>query len=333
MPAREAAMFATAQARSFGGAHFGNGFHGDHHGTEINAGKGRGGPLPQNACWGYTFSMTLSGRNAIFKAGIIIAAAGTLLSLVAVFTLAPGYPAISGEAALRSPGIIQSLIGRFSGPHLYAPFASMIGAGVYALVTLVIIYYFFEKTPSPEILFFALFVLSFSFEAIRFMVPLHKVHKISPLYLVMLFRVLLFSRYFGIFSLFAASAYAAGLEVQKQRNILLIITLAAMIIVMGVPIDTLSWDSSLSMINGYTSMFRMIEAGILLITIVSFLISAYTRGSREYISISTGAFLVLLGRNILLSADTWISPLPALVFLAVGTWLMCTQLHHVYLWL
>jgi hypothetical protein len=277
--------------------------------------------------------MTLSGRNVIFKAGIVIAAAGVLMSLVAVFAILPDYSAISGGITQRSPGIIQSLIGRFVEPHRYAPFASMIGAGIYALITLVLIYYFFEKTQSPEILFFALFVLSFSLEAIRLIVPLHTVHNISPLYLVMLFRILLFSRYFGIFSLFAASVYAAGLEIQKQRNIILIIALAAMVIVMGVPIDTLSWDSSLSMINGYTSMFRMIEAGVLLITIVSFFISAYIRGSREYIVIGAGAFLVFLGRNILLSADTWISPLPALVFLAVGTWLICTQLHHVYLWL
>jgi hypothetical protein len=277
--------------------------------------------------------MTLSGRNAIFKAGIAIAAAGTLMIFTAVFTIIPVYPAISGGIIQRSPGIIQSFIGRFFEPNPYAPFVSMIGAGLYALITLALIHYFFEKTQSPEILFFALFVLSFSFEVIRLMVPLHKIYKISPFYLIMLFRILLFSRYFGIFSLFAASVYAAGLEVQKQRNIILIIALAAMVIVMGVPIDTLSWDSSLSMINGYTSLFRMIEAGMLLITVISFLISAYTRGSREYISIGAGAFLVLLGRNILLSADTWVSPIPALAVLAVGTWLICTQLHHVYLWL
>lgn len=253
--------------------------------------------------------------------------------IIAVFAVAPVYPAMAGEITRRAPGIIQSFIGRFFEPNLYAPFVSMIGAGIYAFITLVLIYYFFEKTQSPEILFFALFVLSFSFEAIRLMIPLHKIHNISPLYLVMLFRVLLFCRYFGIFSLFTASIYAAGLEVQKQQNIILIIALAAMLIVMGVPIDTLSWDSSLSMINGYTSMFRMIEAGVLLITIISFFISAYTRGAREYIAIGAGAFLVLLGRNILLSADTWLSPIPALVCLAVGTWLICTQLHHVYLWL
>jgi hypothetical protein len=80
-------------------------------------------------------------------------------------------------------------------------------------------------------------------------------------------------------------------------------------------------------------MFRMIEAGVLLITMVSFFIAAYSRGAGEYIAIGAGSFLALLGRNILLSADTWAGPIPALLFLGAGTWLICIQLHKVYLWL
>jgi hypothetical protein len=277
--------------------------------------------------------MTLPERNIVFKVGIFVAAAAVLLVAAAAFAVIPALPAVAGETARRAPGLIQSLIGHFFEPNPYAPLAAIAGAALYALVTIILIYYFFEKTQAPEIFFFAFFALSFSFEAIRLLAPLTQVFAIPPLYQVIGFRALLFSRYFGIFALFTASAYAAGLEVQKQRNIFLIITVAAMIIVMGVPIDVLSWDSSFSMINGYTSMFRMIEAGALLITTVSFFISAWSRGSREYVLIGVGCFLVFLGRNILLSADTWLSPAPGLILLALGTWLICTQLHHVYLWL
>ncbi|MDR1239040.1 MAG: hypothetical protein LBK27_02920 [Treponema sp.] len=276
--------------------------------------------------------MTLSERNIMFRAGIFIAAAAVLLAAAAAWVVIPALPA-AGEAARRAPGIIQSFIGQFLEPNPYAPLAAIAASALYALITLILISYFFEKTQAPEILFFAFFAASFSFEAIRFMAPLQQIFAVPPLYQVIAFRVLLFSRYFGIFALFTASAYAAGLEVQKQRDIFLIITVAALVVVMGVPIDVLSWDSSFSMIGGYTAMFRMIEAGTLLITMVSFFISAWTRGSREYILIGAGSFLVFLGRNILLSADTWLSPAPGLILLALGTWLICTRLHHVYLWL
>jgi hypothetical protein len=243
----------------------------------------------------------------------------------------PAHPGL--ESARRSPGAVQAVVGRFLAPSPYVPLVSMLAAALYALITIILIYYFFEKTQCPEILFVALFVLSFSFEGMRIMTPLKAVREIPALYLVMASRFMLFGRYFGIFSLFAASVCAAGLEIQKQQNIIGIITMVALIIAMRVPVDTLSWDSSFSMINGYRSMFMMVDTGVLLITMVSFFISAYSRGDREYIFIGVGSLMVFAGRNILLSADTWVSPLPGALFPALGPWFICTHLHKVYLWL
>jgi hypothetical protein len=144
---------------------------------------------------------------------------------------------------------------------------------------------------------------------------------------------LIFGRYFGLFSLFAASICASGLELQRQQNIVLVIIAAALIIALGIPIDGLSWDSSLAMILGYPGMFMVVEAGTLLITVLSFLVSSYTRGVKEYILVGLGTFLACIGRNILLHADTWAALVPGLLLLAVGTWFVCTKLHKVYLWL
>jgi hypothetical protein len=146
-------------------------------------------------------------------------------------------------------------------------------------------------------------------------------------------RILLFGRYFGLFSLFAASVCAAGMEMQKQGNIIFILAIAALVIALSIPIDGLSWDSSLSLMYGYASMFKMVEIGIILITMVSFFVSAYTRGSREYVLIGIGSLFVSLGRNLLLGADTWLTPLPGLLLLGLGAWFICNQLHKVYLWL
>ncbi|GHV05380.1 hypothetical protein FACS189485_12270 [Spirochaetia bacterium] len=289
--------------------------------------------LEEIRCSGYAGNVTLSDRNTFLKAEILIAALFFIFLAVASAFIIPAYPAAAEETSRRVSGLIQNVIGRSLEPNVYAPFASMAGAVIYALAALILIYYFFEQTPSPEILFFALFVLSLSFEGMRLLVPLQKIRQIPALYLLMASRALLFGRFFGIFSLFAASVYAAGLEMQKQQNIIMIIALITLVITLGVPIDVLSWDTSYCMITGYTSMFRMVEAGMLLITMLSFFISAYSRGSREYILIGVGSFLVFLGRNLLLSADTWVTPLPGLAALTAGTYFICTRLHKVYLWL
>ena len=85
--------------------------------------------------------------------------------------------------------------------------------------------------------------------------------------------------------------------------------------------------------NGYRAMFAIVEAGILAVTILTFFIAAYTRGSRAYAFIGLGTLLVFAGRNILINSDTWITPLPGFLSLVAGTWLIASRLRQEYLWL
>ncbi|MDR0669533.1 MAG: hypothetical protein LBF95_05585 [Treponema sp.] len=277
--------------------------------------------------------MTLYSRNVFFRVEITISALFIILTGILAFKALPVFPATMEESVRRSPGIVQNFIAHFLAPSPYVPFVSLAGGGIYSLVTLVLIYFSFEKTQAPEILFITLFVLSFSFETMRFLIPLQKIWAIPSVYLLLASRVLLFGRFFGIFALFTAGVYAAGLEVQKQINALLIIAFISLVVSLGIPIDILTWDSSFSMINGYLSLFRMTETVVFVITMMSFFISAWSRGTPEYVTIGFGSFLAYAGRSILLSGDTWISPLPGLLLLVAGAWLICTKLHKVYLWL
>jgi hypothetical protein len=276
--------------------------------------------------------MTLSERNICFKTGIVLAALNIAVLIITFLIIIPAHLSLE-ETSIRSAGIFQALISRFLKPAPYSIYASIAASVLYAFIAAILIYYFFEKTQSPELLFIVFFVFSFAVETTRVMLPLRRIYEIPSLYQLMAARTLLFGRYFGIFSLFIASVYAAGLEVQKQRTITLVIVVAAMIIALGVPIDILTWDTSFNMVNGYTSLFRLIATGTFSITIISFFIAAYIRGSKEYIFIGVGALLAFLGRNILLNGDTWVSPLPGVFLLSLGTWFICTQLHKVYLWL
>ena len=277
--------------------------------------------------------MTLSLRNSFFKGGIILAALSLALIIICGYFSFQAYPGAMASSAQRSHGIIQKLIEGIAAPEAYVPFWTMLGAAAYSLISIILIYYYFEKTQTPEILFFGFFIISLSFEFARIMIPLGAAYPFPALYLIIGSRALLFGRYFGLFSLFAASVYAAGLDGQKQQTVLLISILAAMVISLNIPVDSLAWDSTFTICSGYSSMFGIIEAGILAVTIITFFVSAYTRGSQSYIYVGIGTFLSYVGRNILLSSDTWITPLPGLLILAVGTWFVCARLHREYLWL
>jgi hypothetical protein len=277
--------------------------------------------------------MILSARNNFFKGGIVLAALSLALSAAGGYFAFPACPAATAAAGFRPQGIIQGFVEGLAKPSAYVPFWTMLGSVVYSLISIILIHYFFEKTQSPEILFFGFFVISLSFEFIRIIVPLRGVFPFLTVYLAAASRILLFGRYFGLFSLFAASVYAAGLDIQKQQNVFFILVLTVIVTVLSVPVDSLVWDSSFRMLNGYGTMFAVVEAGILLVTMLTFFVSAYTRGSITYVFIGLGSLLVFVGRNILINSDTWITPLPGLIILAAGTGLISSRLHREYLWL
>ncbi|HCC37707.1 MAG TPA: hypothetical protein DEQ14_08865 [Treponema sp.] len=276
--------------------------------------------------------MTLSKRNIFFKAGIACCALSVLYIAAVSFIAIPVYSSLSVESLPRPAGFFQMIAGRWLNPNFYSVHISIAILSLYSLITLCLILRFFEQTQSPEILFIAFFVISLTCEPARLILPLQREYGIPSVYILLAARIVLFSRYFGLFSLFAASLYAAGMEPQKQRMFIFIVAISSLSIALGTPIDSFSWSANFNTIYGYSMIFRLLNGVILLMTVISFLIAAHLRASREYIFIGIGIFLVVAGRSMLLNTDTW-TALPGILPLSFGAWFICNYLHKVYLWL
>jgi hypothetical protein len=229
--------------------------------------------------------------------------------------------------------MFQLMTGFFLSSNYHAVHISLVLSVLFSLIGIILIHYFFERTSAPEILYIAIFTISLSFEVIRLILPLNQIYNFSSFYVRMASRILLFARFYGIFSLFAASICAAGLEVQKTRIVIFTILIAALSITVGTPIDVLNYDTSLNVASGFTSIFRLIELTAFFTSAISFVIAAKIRDSKGYIYIAIGAVLALAGRSILLSADNWIGPAFGIVLLSFGTWFLCSKLHKIHLWL
>ena len=266
--------------------------------------------------------------------------AAFLLSLIpiAVFILTAGdsfgiAPAATAGATRRSGGLIQAMISFLAGKSAFAPLVSIAFALFFASTTLALLYYSFEKTQAPEVLFFALFAFSFVFEAFRLAVPLAVAREWPPAFIVGAARTLVFGRFFGLLSLFASSVYASGVDFQKHGRVLLISAASSLAIATGVPVDGLSWDSALSPIPGYAAMLDLVELALCLIACLSFLVAAKTRGAQEFAVVAAGCVLVCVGRDGLIRGDNWVALPLAVSALAGGTWLLAVKVHRYYLWL
>jgi hypothetical protein len=276
--------------------------------------------------------MTLSGRNNFFKTGIAFCFVITLLALSASIFTIPVYPAM--EENTRHPvNFFQNITGRLINNSYLAVHVSLVLAVLFSFIGMILIFFFFERTSAPEILYISLFTISFSFEAIRLILPLHLIYNFSFFYLLIATKVLLFARYFSIFSLFSASICAAGLEIQKIRNIILILIVTVLLIVMGIPIDTQTWDTGFNMVRGHSFLLKMIEAVVFIATVLTFFVAIKVRDSKEYAYIGIGVILALTGRKILIGTDNWASPVLGILLLSFGTWFICSKLHKIHLWL
>ena len=277
--------------------------------------------------------MTLNTRNRIFKAESFVTGFSLALTTAVLIWAFSSYPAAVEESAFRPVGLVQGLfIGR-ANPSPYVPMITTIGAVIYSFVSILIIRNSFVKTQTEEILYISFFTTSLAIECFRTWIPLNASLDLPGIYMHWSSCLLIFGRCFGLFSLFAASICASGLKQRKQRNIILVTIIVALIIAVGIPIDILAWDSSLTMYSGYSSLFWLIEIGVPVLTILNFLIAAYIQSVKDFVFIGLGCFLIHIGRDILLNSDTWFTPLPGIVLLLTGTWLTCSKLHKVYLWM
>jgi len=277
--------------------------------------------------------MTLSERNTFFKMGIALCSICALIAAAASFLVIPIFSGVMEESSRRPVSIFQLLTGFFMGNDSYAVYVSLAASVLYSLISIIIIYLFFERTSSPEILYIAIFTISFALEAVRLILPLQHIFYFSFFYVSLASKVLLFIRFFSIFSLFTAGLCAAGLEVQKTRNVIFVMIIAALVITMGVPIDSSNWDTSLNIVNSYNSMFSLVEAAAFITTMISFFIAAKIRGTREYVNIALGVMLALAGRGFIINVDNWTGPILGIILLSTGTFILCSKLHKIHLWL
>lgn len=276
--------------------------------------------------------MTVSTRNRLLVGLFALSLLPIAALVVDGAEILGALPEAASRAEVRSGGAFAGL-SALAEPSAYAPAFAAAASLLYAASTIALLYFFFEATFAPEMLFLAFFAFSFAVEPARFAVPLAVSRDWPPAFVVAGARVLLFGRFMGLFSIFASSVYASGIDFQKHGRIVLIVLIASAGIAVGVPVDGLAWDAAIVPVPGYLSVMRIAEYTISAITVASFLVAAYSRGAREFAFAALGCALLILGKEALVRADSWIAAPLGLAALVAGTALIMNKIHRYYMWL
>ncbi|MDR2343569.1 MAG: hypothetical protein LBD86_03455 [Spirochaetaceae bacterium] len=205
-------------------------------------------------------------------------------------------------------------------------------AVLFAFVSQVLLFYFFEKTQAIEVRLLGAFLFSFTFEILRITVPLKTVMLLSGYIPAITSRLMVFGRFYGLFALFAAGLCVSGLKARREETIIFPMAMAAVLFALRMPVDSFNYDTSFYPVTGFSYTFGIMNTVIIMLSILCFVSGAYTRGSREYYFIALGVLAAAMGRRLLLTADTWVTLVSGAVLLFFGTWYTGVQFRRMYLW-
>ena len=254
--------------------------------------------------------MTISTRNNLLL-GILI-----LCGIIVLLT-------VLGAAALWEEAREAEMLG-ISVVSLFTAGFSLGGGMLFRM--------YFRRSISVEVFFFTLFVLALFFEAFRLGV-LYIVIREEPFFLGVLFtRIILFGRFFRLFSLFTAGLFAVSTKGWKPWLFLGVIALVSFTLVAGIPINPTRLLPQMMYEVGNSTYMLVITLFFSFFTILNLVLAAVLKSTREYYYIAASLAVVLAGHILIMY---FISPLLLSIggfLIAGGSFFFGKLIHDLYLW-
>ena len=189
----------------------------------------------------------------------------------------------------------------------------------------------YRRTDSAELLFLMLFCLSLSLEAWRLGNLIFPALGLSQYLNIVLTRLVLFSRFFGLLCLLAASLYAVGMKYVQYSVLIGGMVVLAFALAGVLPLDTSLYEPTFLFKLGDRQGYLFVRLILALLIVINFVVAARLRRSRRFAVAAGAAVLLFAGRELL---QYGIAPLPVVLgaaALIVGFVLFVRQIVVFYL--
>ena len=168
----------------------------------------------------------------------------------------------------------------------------------------------YRRTDSAELLFLMLFCLSLCLEAWRLGNLIFPAFGLSQYLNVVITRLVLFSRFFGLLCLLVASLYAVGMKYVQYPVLIGGMAVLAFALAGVLPLDTSLYEPTFLYKLGDRRGFLFVRMILALLMVVNFVVAARVRRNRRFAIAALAAFLLFAGRELL---QYGIAPVPILL--------------------
>ena len=274
--------------------------------------------------------MTIAGRNRILIFGIcidVLMVVGSVSCCIAIVAhnLLAGLP-VPPETSLR---LLRLPI------FAYSNYAAMIGVAVLPLIALVLlirVFVFFEKTHALEISFFGLFIFALSVEALQLLFPLQARYPLLTVFMAPVARIIFFFRFGACLSLLTSSLFAHKTFTRETGSIIFLLCFIAFALSYVIPIDTVHKLSFFSFSRSYRYLLYSFSGIVCALAVVSFLLVGIYRSITEYRKAAFRLLVMLIAYTLLLYTGSWFFTVLGIGALLAAGFFFLKAIHQFYLW-
>jgi hypothetical protein len=175
----------------------------------------------------------------------------------------------------------------------------------------------YRRTDSAELLFVMLFCLSLCLEVWRLGNLVFRAFGLSQYLGIVVTRLVLFSRFFGLLCLLVSSLYAVAMKYSQYSVLIGGMVVLALTLAGILPLDTSLHEASFLYKLGDRQGFLFVRLILAALLVVDFLVAGRLRRSRRFVVAALAALMLFAGRELL---QNGFAPLP----IVLGTALLIT---------
>jgi len=190
----------------------------------------------------------------------------------------------------------------------------------------------FGHSPSPEMFFMRLFILTLPFQAPRILLTMVSIGALEPSWAMAVTRIAWFARFFGILSLLSICVFSGDISLRYSGLFLGMGFLTTAFIAATIPFDITQPLGNLLLLSGIEAVLALVTVSMEILVVLGLLGTAITRGNPYYYLLGGALLLVVSGMDLifLLSKPLLI---PGTALLVVGVFCFSWVVQKIYQWL
>lgn len=217
-------------------------------------------------------------------------------------------------------------------PNSLSAIISLIVFSAYVPIVGFAVYFSFEKTKSPEMLYYIAILFGFFAESFRLCIPLFSLTEGYSNFLRFIGRAAFFGQMQVILAILVQGALTANNEIRDSDKYLGIISVVALIFAMTIPLDVTVIRLHFAPKYGFESLFATIRVVFTIICFVAMFLSNKSKESSDYKKATLDFLILCIGYILLLNCTTFIILIIGTTFFLIGTTQFFKNQHHYYMW-